>query len=517
MQFKDITWAAFEQNNQDKTGAFEQLCSILFKHTILQKPHIFFHSNSNNPGIEIEPVDNGKGKKVSFQAKYFSEINYPQIMHSAEMAVKYYNGQLDIIYLYCNQDINTTSKPYQNIVAVLSAARIQLEIITNNEILNIVIEHGWIASAFFGVPAIDDKWYRNQVASSLEALGEKYNKKFNVDTIADQKIDLFLHSNEAICYINQKKKTVLENVKKLWYGDKKYKGYLEALTQSINEIPDVEENNMEDSFSWHAQILDVVKEYLNEISKELKEKQGKQYTDFEKKEDYQKWQQQIELLENMKALPDGLAISVLDRGLISGKFLILKGNAGVGKSQALAYHAADRIDKEICSLLLLGSEFLTNDSVLEQIPKILNLDYGFEKLMSALERIAEKQKRFVVLFVDAINEASEKNIWKSGLIQLQDAVNKFQYIKVIVSLRNGYEKLIISDAFQNRIANGQVISIEHKGFENESVRATKDFLNYSGISFSPSYFFRTEMNNPLFLTLFCKVYDGTDFYLFLFF
>lgn len=514
MQYKDITWAAFEQNNQDKTGAFEQLCSILFKHTILQKPHIFFHSNSNNPGIEIEPVDNGKGKKVSFQAKYFSEINYSQIMHSAEMAVKYYNGQLDIIYLYCNQDINTTSKPYQDIVAVLSAAGIQLEIITNNEILNIVIEHGWIASAFFGVPAIDDKWYRNQVASSLEALGEKYNKKFNVDTIADQKIDLFLHSNEAIYYINQKKKTVLENVKKLWYVDKKYKGYLEALTQSIDEIPDVEENNMEESFSWHAQILDVVKEYLNEISKELKEKQGKQYTDFDKKEDYQKWQQQIELLDNMKALPDGLAISVLDRGLISGKFLILKGNAGVGKSQALAYHATDRIDKESCSLLLLGSEFLTNDSVLEQIPQILNLDYGFEKLMSALERIAEKQKRFVVLFVDAINEASEKNIWKSGLIQLQDAVNKFQYIKVIVSMRNGYEKLIISDAFQNRIANGQVISIEHKGFENESVRATKDFLNYSGISFSPSYFFRTEMNNPLFLTLFCKVYDGTDFDLF---
>ena len=62
MQFKDITWAAFEQNNQDKTGAFEQLCSILFKHTILQKSNIFFHSNSKNPGIEIEPVDNGKGK-----------------------------------------------------------------------------------------------------------------------------------------------------------------------------------------------------------------------------------------------------------------------------------------------------------------------------------------------------------------------------------------------------------------------------------------------------------------------
>ena len=71
-----------------------------------------------------------KERKVSFQAKYFSEINYSQIMHSAEMAVKYYNGQLDIIYLYCNQDINTTSKPYQDIVAVLSAAGIQLEIIT---------------------------------------------------------------------------------------------------------------------------------------------------------------------------------------------------------------------------------------------------------------------------------------------------------------------------------------------------------------------------------------------------
>lgn len=81
------------------------------------------------------------------------------------------------------------------------------------------------------------------------------------------------------------------------------------MTQSIDEIPDVEENNMEDSFSWHTQILDIVKEYLNEISKELEEKQEKQYTDFDKKEDYQKWQQRIELLENMKALPDDLVIS----------------------------------------------------------------------------------------------------------------------------------------------------------------------------------------------------------------
>ena len=59
---------------------------------------------------------------------------------------------------------------------------------------------------FFGVPAIDDKWYRNQVASSLEALGEKYNKKFNVDTIADQKIDLFCIVMKLFAILTRKRK-----------------------------------------------------------------------------------------------------------------------------------------------------------------------------------------------------------------------------------------------------------------------------------------------------------------------
>ena len=48
------------------------------------------------------------------------------------------------------------------------------------------------------------------------------------------------------------------------------------------------------------------------------------------------------------------------------------------------------------------------------------------------------------------------------------------------------------------------------GFRNESIEATKEFLNRYDIPFSPTSFLRFEITNPLFLTLFCQAYSGED-------
>jgi hypothetical protein len=96
-----------------------------------------FHSNPNNPGIEIEPVYcQNQGKYISFQAKYFDKLDYFKIKHSCEKAVKYYNSNLDAIYLFCNKDINKESQTYKNIVLLLKDNGIELIVISNQEILN---------------------------------------------------------------------------------------------------------------------------------------------------------------------------------------------------------------------------------------------------------------------------------------------------------------------------------------------------------------------------------------------
>lgn len=111
----DITWAQFEMCNPDTRTAFESMCRFLFNTTFFNGKGLF-HSNPNNPGVEILPIlYEESGQRISFQAKYFSVLDYSQIKHSAEMAIKHYAGKLDVIYLYCNKDVTTSSDSYQNI------------------------------------------------------------------------------------------------------------------------------------------------------------------------------------------------------------------------------------------------------------------------------------------------------------------------------------------------------------------------------------------------------------------
>ena len=102
-----INWDQFNTVNQDRRKAFEDLCRMLFDHLFFSGKGLF-HSNSNNPGVEIEPVFSSVvQKKISFQSKYFDKaVDYSQIKESAEKTVKYYNGKIDIVYLFSNLDIN---------------------------------------------------------------------------------------------------------------------------------------------------------------------------------------------------------------------------------------------------------------------------------------------------------------------------------------------------------------------------------------------------------------------------
>ena len=117
----NITWSQFETCNPDTRSAFENMCRFLFN-TFFFAGKGLFHSDPNNPGIEIVPIFHKEsGKTISFQAKYFSSVDYSQIKHSAEKAIQYYAGKLDVIYLYCNKDLTTSSKSYQDIYNLLAS------------------------------------------------------------------------------------------------------------------------------------------------------------------------------------------------------------------------------------------------------------------------------------------------------------------------------------------------------------------------------------------------------------
>ena len=189
----NITWSQFEVCNPDTRAAFENMCRFLFNAFFFDGKGLF-HSDPNNPGIEIVPIlHEESGQRISFQAKYFcTTIDYSQIKHSAEKAIQYYSDELDAIYLYCNKDLTTSSKSYQDIYNLLSAHNISLVPITNQAILDQVLSNDTVSWHYFDYRHLTPKWFEERLQLSLSALGPRYNGDFNVNTGTENQLDIFL-------------------------------------------------------------------------------------------------------------------------------------------------------------------------------------------------------------------------------------------------------------------------------------------------------------------------------------
>lgn len=116
MKRQQINWPSFEACNPNVEKNFEYMCGSLFRkmHT---PPGTILQYSPNNPGIECDPTEElATGKRISFQAKYFSSRpDYSQIEHSANETVKNYAGKIDKVFLYCNKDLSLSGAKYTRI------------------------------------------------------------------------------------------------------------------------------------------------------------------------------------------------------------------------------------------------------------------------------------------------------------------------------------------------------------------------------------------------------------------
>ncbi|MCD8231852.1 MAG: hypothetical protein LUD14_08575 [Clostridiales bacterium] len=154
-RYPNLKWAQFDVCNDDTTGAFEDMARRLFSSEFLDSKAIP-HSNPNNPGVEVLPIleaphpDGSKQRRISFQAKYFDKsVDYSQIKKSMRQAIKHYRNKFDVIYLFCNKTLTTTSKGYKDTEALLKQSGIELCPISNVELLDMVSRHMDIANYFF--------------------------------------------------------------------------------------------------------------------------------------------------------------------------------------------------------------------------------------------------------------------------------------------------------------------------------------------------------------------------------
>jgi len=503
-------WAQFEVYNDDPQTNFEHMSRSLFNRMFFENKAIF-HINSNNPGIEIEPVfSNDQKALISFQAKYFSPvIDYTQIDHSADMVIKYYSEKIDTLYLFCNKTINTHSKAYKRIEQKLADAHIKVVPITDQMILDQVEKFPEIGLLYFNNHGLKESWFHQQVQTSLTSMGQKYNNRFNIDTRIENCVDIFCQNADGVALLNKKKTDALNELDQKRWILRDYSRYLRRAQEAILILPDIQKNTMLECLKWSELVNSALKEDIT-VLKELLSKKEERLSKEKDRTLQEKIEEDIDNIRYLLGVSDLLEISSTEEQLLRRKVLIIEGDAGVGKSQLFAVEALKIINTGNTAILLLGNTFLSDDPIVQQIVNGLELDYNFDKMLTVLEGIGERKQSIVVILIDAINETYNKEVWKTAIIPLAERISSLRYVRLALSVRSGYENLMFNDATKQKIRDGDIAKLCHTGFQDESIEATRIFLDSYHIPFSPSSVLQYEMGNPLFLTLFCQVYDGEE-------
>lgn len=493
----NISWARFQEVNPNATKAFEDMCRMLFKEHFFDEATTF-HSDSNNPGVEIVPLFCPSLKQtISFQAKFFTgNVDYNKIKESCRKAVEHYAGTLEKIYVYCNKTINSTAKQYVETINLLSQANIKLELITDEEILDRVRNNLIISSCFFCCHNLSDEWYHNKFETIKNDLGRRYSPEFNVSTNYEKYLDLFSCNEKALSYINSNRAKALETINSINSNDKYIIQKTEKLYKLVESCEDISFENKEEYFCT----LIETRKSANDVITDLQNKINKLYSD------NKKFNTELNSLsskiEEVKLL---FGLDEFDDHLVHNNMLCISGEAGMGKTHFIAKSADDLLNAGHSVIVLLGNTFHSNEPIQIQIMNNLGLDYTFTDLLAVLEGQAQTSNKTSIIFIDAINESANIALWASGITFIKQELNKYSHVKLVFSLRTEFESLIWREpSFDDRISRNEFWKIDYRGFSDNIYIAIKQFLDYYNIAFTPMYYLMSQFSTPLYLKLFCE-------------
>jgi Trypsin-like peptidase domain len=186
--------------------------------------------------------------------------------------------------------------------------------------------------------------------------------------------------------------------------------------------------------------------------------------------------------------------------LAEHKCLLLKGDAGTGKSHLLADIAANRMKEGLCSILILGNKLINHD-IWQQIMLQANFTEGKERFLTYLDHIGSQQGANVLILVDALNEGEGKSFWTKHLSGFINEIKNYDYISLALSVRTSYWSEIVPETVEK---DDTIIKSEHKGFRGNEYEAISKYCAYFGLEQPRVPLLSPEFSNPLTLYLLCS-------------
>lgn len=354
----------------------------------------------------------------------------------------------------------------------------------------------------------DNNWFKNQCELSILDLGKRYTPKINFELEISKIFDGLGRTVDFNKTITKQFDDLLIKGKKILNDKVETKQHIQLLEKDFDEIFELYtqidfENNIEIPFNKIDSILDSVIINTQKVQQFYRDEERKIQ---EEKKEYNYYHKYGYELSNIKVFENSLYdfknyITEATCDLANNPYLILDGEAGIGKSHMLGDIISKRIIHNYESIFLLGQHFISDENPWIQIFKRLQINTTSENFLNVINERAKKNKKRIVIFIDAINEGRGKYFWNDNAKSFINEVKKYEYVGLVFSIRTSYKNLIFP---KDEIQGLRVIEHRIYGFRNNEYEASKLFFTNYNIQLPNVPLLHPEFQNPLFLKLFCE-------------
>ena len=379
---------------------------------------------------------------------------------------------------------------------------------------NDLLEHEYkkkLPLTYLGHHGLGHKTFESNVTDSVANLGPRYCRKVNVKTGTAKYFDCVA---KTPLYYKRLRRTIDS-----WLTEKSYRtrpdssriGNLEADLKLLREDFVTALSELDMSVGAFINFSDLMKR-AEDLQVQIEEVRHNLYADYSLTKDDEKARKDLdadesrltEISRDLYTFTENYADLKID--MANNPYMIVKGEAGSGKSHLLGDVASNRIAEGLPTLLFLGTDF--NDGSYEAvITSKIGFAGTFPEFLSSFNQIGGQVGSRALLMIDALNEGNYANLWKNRLPGLIKSLKDYPAIGLVVSVRNTYYDDVIPDDIE---AGCKATVIEHKGFKGLEYEAVKQFCLAYELNLPNVPILTPEFCNPLFLKIICDTLESSD-------
>ncbi len=404
--------------------------------------------------------------------------------------------------------------------SIKASADLDFELIQESDILDRLAlpEHQGRQWFWWAETEFTDAWLSQKLRAQVDAAGEKYRPDLQVDLPIEDDLTALGFDDAALEHFERLRRAVASEAGDVWLdkkgSDELVKAY-DAITLAVERLKAaasavyIEPSTIASDLQPLEQALDAVSQAVGAAS-DLEYVAEDEWRRNHPDQDWYAVQSNTpqeargyrcrRLLDRMAELErwlDSTAGRALQRGLY-----FLGGVAGSGKTHLLleATHRALEVGRP--AVFLTAARFGRGDLWASVCDQLGLSPIGADVLLGAMDAAGEASaltgRRFVIA-IDALNETTDTEFWRTHLPALRAAVSQWPHVALVVSCRDTYVRVVCDAAEQDRY-----VSRSHPGFAGHEIDATQKFFAFHGLQAPRVPLLVPEFSLPLFLKLFCE-------------